>query len=80
MKIISEMLIKLTCFHLNQSNSRIITILKSDWFKNNYEVGARSYKYTGKSNAAWVRVTKWFAGLRPAVEGYGRFHCPMSPG
>ena len=25
------------------------------------EVGARSYKYTGRSNAAWVRVKKWFA-------------------
>ena len=28
---------------------------------NLYEVGARSYKYTGRSNAAWIRVKKWFA-------------------
>ena len=35
------------------------------------EVGAQSYKNTGRSNAAWVRVKKWFAGLRPALEGYG---------
>ena len=35
-----------------------------------HEVGTRSYKNTGRSNAAWVRIKKWFAGLRPAVEGY----------
>ena len=38
-----------------------------------YEVGARSYKYTGRSNAAWVCVMKWFTGFCPTVEGYGRF-------
>ena len=39
------------------------------------EVGARSYKNTGRSNAAWVRVKKRFTGIRP-VEGYWRFHRP----
>ena len=42
-----------------------------------HEVGARSYKNTGRSNAAWVRVKKRFAGLRTAVEGYARFHGSM---
>ena len=37
------------------------------------EVGARNYKYTGRSNAAWVCVMKWFTGFCPTVEGYGRF-------
>ena len=38
-----------------------------------YEVGARSSKHTGRSNAAWVCVMKWFTGFCPTVEGYGRF-------
>ena len=37
------------------------------------EVGARSYKYTGRSNAALVCIMKWFTGFCPTVEGYGRF-------
>ena len=37
------------------------------------EVGAWSYKYNGRSNAAWVCVMKWFTGFCPTVEGYGRF-------
>ena len=43
------------------------------WCVNGDEVGARSYKYTGRSNAAWVCVMKWFTGFCPIVEGYGRF-------
>ena len=42
------------------------------------EVGTRSYKYTGRSNAAWVRIKKRFTDLLPGVEGFGRF--PRPPG
>ena len=41
-----------------------------------YEVGARSYEYTGRSNAAWVRVKKQFPGLWPAVKEHEFHHSP----
>ena len=56
----------------------IMTILmnvSTEWLNLN-EVGARSYEYTGRSNAAWVRVKKRFTGIWP-VEGYWRFHRPL---
>ena len=45
------------------------------WCVNVHEVGAWSWssKYTGRSNAAWVCVMKWFTAFCPTVEGYGRF-------
>ena len=44
--------------------------------KKKNEVGARSYEYTGRSNAAWVRVKKQFPGLWPAVKEHEFHHSP----